>query len=332
VLRNPGILSAVDLLLDGGKDTVDVEFSFRVPVERHFRARLARVAATDVQPIAIVIALYDMTVLRRAEAMRSDFVANASHELRTPISVLLGGIQTLRGSARDDAEAQEKFLALMEEQAERMAHLVDDLLALSRIELNEHAVPAENVDLQQIAAQVIAALQFKAEARGITVQGEFARDLPDVIGDKGDLYRALQNLVDNALKYAEGESTITVSAALARDDQLAQLPRSNRYVALSVTDRGEGIAPEHLPRLTERFYRIDTARSRQLGGTGLGLAIVKHVTARHRGRLLIDSTIGEGSVFTMVLPTRSRPADARAASQPARADIVLPEAAPHSPE
>jgi two-component system phosphate regulon sensor histidine kinase PhoR len=328
VLRNPAILEAVDAVLEGEEAIVDVEFSFQVPVERHFSARIARISDTDQQPVAVVIALHDLTVLKRAEEMRSDFVANASHELRTPISVLLGCIQTLRGSARDDPEAQAEFIGLMEGQAERMARLVDDLLSLSRIEMNEHAVPTRPVSLRQIAAQVVNDLQIKAEAQGIRIETEFSADLPDVPGDKDDLYRALQNLVDNALKYAAEDSTVTISARPASEDQLSQLSRNARYVAVSVKDRGEGIAPQHLPRLTERFYRVDTARSRQLGGTGLGLAIVKHVVNRHRGVLLIYSVLGEGSTFTIVLPSLAESAAAKPVQlPPPRPDANAPESA-----
>jgi two-component system phosphate regulon sensor histidine kinase PhoR len=216
----------------------------------------------------------------------------------------------------------------MEGQAERMARLVDDLLSLSRIEMNEHAVPTRPVSLRQIAAQVVNDLQIKAEAQGIRIETEFSADLPDVPGDKDDLYRALQNLVDNALKYAAEDSTVTISARPASEDQLSQLSRNARYVAVSVKDRGEGIAPQHLPRLTERFYRVDTARSRQLGGTGLGLAIVKHVVNRHRGVLLIYSVLGEGSTFTIVLPSLAESAAAKPVQlPPPRPDANAPESA-----
>ena len=304
VLRNPAILSAVETVMEGEDEIADVEFSFQVPVERHFAARIGRISDEISKSVSIVIALHDVTAVKRIEQMRSDFVANASHELRTPISVLLGCLQTLRGTARNDPEAQVEFIGLMEGQAERMARLVDDLLSLSRIELNEHAAPSDRVNLKSLVDQAVAALNLKADAQGIKVAVNFAADIPEVPGDKDDLYRAIQNLLDNALKYGAEESTVTISARFAAEDQLAQLSRGIRYVALSVKDEGEGIAPDHVPRLTERFYRVDTARSRQLGGTGLGLAIVKHAVNRHRGALLIDSTVGEGSVFTVVLPTR----------------------------
>lgn len=306
VLRNPAVLDAVDSLLDGGVTTAEVEFDFQVPVVRYFSVRLARVAAAESQPIAVVIALHDVTEMKRADQMRSDFVANASHELRTPLSVLLGCIQTLRGSARNDPEAQEEFIGMMEGHAERMARLVDDLLSLSRIEMNEHAVPGDTIEIEEVVTRTIGALAPKAEALGMTLKTDFDETVQKVVqGDDQDLQMALQNLIDNALKYGAEGSAVTISIQLATDDQLSQLPRDMEYLAISIRDQGAGIAPEHLPRLTERFYRVDSARSRQLGGTGLGLAIVKHVVNRHRGHLHIKSVVDEGSVFTIVLPVRA---------------------------
>lgn len=310
VLRNPAVLDAVDAVLDGEDEIVDVEFDFQVPVARYFSVRIARVVPSDNHPVAVVIALNDVTEMKRADEMRSDFVANASHELRTPLSVLLGCLQTLRGTARDDPEAQAEFVGLMEGQAERMARLVDDLLSLSRIEMNEHAVPNDTVNMEQVVRRTVGALGVRADARGMVIETDFtAAPATNVKGDEDDLQMALQNLIDNALKYGAEDSTITISVQTPSDDQLAQLPRDIEYLALSVRDRGQGIAPEHLPRLTERFYRVDSARSRQLGGTGLGLAIVKHVINRHRGNLHVSSVVEEGSVFTIVLPSAADAAD-----------------------
>jgi two-component system phosphate regulon sensor histidine kinase PhoR len=311
VLRNPSVLDAVDSLLAGEAETAEIEFDFQVPVLRYFRVRMAGVPPMENQPIAVVIALHDVTEMKRADDMRSDFVANASHELRTPLSVLLGCLQTLSGSARDDPEAQAEFVGMMEGHAERMARLVDDLLSLSRIEMNEHAVPDDIVDMGQIVLRTIGALKPKADAQGIAIKSDFdnAQSM-EVQGDEEDLQMALQNLIDNALKYGGEASAVTVSARPATEDQLSQLPRDESYLAISVRDQGEGIAAEHLPRLTERFYRVDSARSRQLGGTGLGLAIVKHVVNRHRGHLHVSSVLGEGSVFTIVLPLAEEVPDA----------------------
>ncbi|NQU70194.1 MAG: PAS domain-containing protein, partial [Rhodospirillales bacterium] len=325
VLRNPAVLSALESVTGGDELIVDIEFLFRDPVERQFRARVARVTASDARPVAFVIALQDITAIKRAESMRSDFVTNASHELQTPISVLLGCVQTLQGPARDDPKAQVEFIDMMEGQATRMARLVDDLLSLSRIELYEHVAPLDNVDLRQIVKEVVSALDQKAQDRGIRVELDFADDLSNVPGDKDDIYRTLQNLLENALKYGAENSTVTVAIEFATEDQLAQLPREFRYVAVSVRDQGDGIAPEHLPRLTERFYRVDADRSRKLGGTGLGLAIVKQMVNRHRGVLLIESVMGEGSTFTIVLPARTEPSDMQISDSAANAGRKVPE-------
>ena len=232
--------------------------------------------------------------------MRADFVANAGHELKTPLSTLLGFIETLRGPARDDAAARERFLGIMHEQAGRMARLVDDLLSLSRIELNEHVAPTARVALGPILDSIAATLELRAAERGMRIELSLPDDLPDVQGERDELAQVFQNLLDNAVKYARRDSTVTVTAG-AGDRALPAM------VWVAVADHGEGIPNEHLPRLTERFYRIDNARSRELGGTGLGLAIVKHVLNRHRGRLEIASTLGQGSTFMIWL--RAAPAE-----------------------
>ena len=300
VLRNPALLEAVDRVAPGEEGT-EVEFALHAPVERNFSAHIARLPAPAPDGSLVVIALYDITAMKRAEEMRSDFIANASHELRTPVSVLLGCIQTLRGSARDDPEAQAEFFGLMQAQAERMSRLVDDLLSLSRIEMNEHTIPSDGVDIRHIVGQVGDSLAFNAGARGMTIATDFPEELPVIAGDKDELTQVFQNLIDNAVKYGAEDSTIRIGAHLSREAP-PSLPGEGEYMVITIEDRGEGIPSEHLPRLTERFYRVDTARSRELGGTGLGLAIVKHVVNRHRGALSIDSIPGEGSVFTVYLP------------------------------
>jgi two-component system, OmpR family, phosphate regulon sensor histidine kinase PhoR len=228
--------------------------------------------------------------------MRADFVANAGHELKTPLASLVGFIETLLGAARDDAAARERFLGIMRGEAGRMTRLVDDLLSLSRIELNEHVAPTSRVALTPLIEQVADALELRAADRGMRLSLAVPEDLPDVQGDEDELAQVFQNLIDNAIKYGKPQTEITIAARVAE-----QRPAANSLVRIAVTDRGDGIPSEHIPRLTERFYRVDTARSRELGGTGLGLAIVKHILKRHRGRLEISSTLGVGSTFTVVL-------------------------------
>lgn len=320
VLRNPSLIEAVDAVLAGGAGRL-VEFSLPVPVERVFSARIEplddQADAAMADGAAALIALHDLTRIKRADQMRADFVANASHELRTPLSTLLGFIETLRGPARDDAAARDRFLGIMHEQASRMSRLVADLLSLSRIELNEHSPPTDRVALSRTLAGVADALQFKAAEKGMTIAlAPDLADLPPVIGDADELAQVFQNLIDNAVKYGREGTAVRVtgqfipagSAAprIDRPGEQRTIPAPRRLpgdaVAIAVEDEGEGIAREHLSRLTERFYRIDTARSRDLGGTGLGLAIVKHIVNRHRGAIKIDSAVGKGSTFTVYLP------------------------------
>jgi len=292
-LRTPVVLAAVDALLAGGDtDRKTLGFALSGPPERDMLAHLRRLPRPAADGTQVLVVLHDTTALVRAERMRADFVANASHELKTPIAAIGGFVETLRGPARDDAKARERFLAIVAEQAERMRRLVDDLLTLSRIEQHEHDRPAGRVDLAATIANLRDVLQIKAAARGIAIA---VHDAPPaaVPGDPDELAIVFQNLLDNALNHAPEGSEIEVSFTAPKDGE----------VAVAVRDRGDGIEAHHLPRLTERFYRADPARSRVRGGTGLGLAIVKHVLTRHRGRLEIKSAPGQGSTFTAVLPT-----------------------------
>jgi two-component system phosphate regulon sensor histidine kinase PhoR len=300
LLRNPAVLAAADAVLQGEAARV-VDFTLSVPIERQLQARLARVERRSREDPAAVLSLHDITQLKRAEQMRADFIANASHELRTPLTTLIGFIETLRGPAREDAEARGRFLAIMHEQAARMIRLVEDLLSLSRIELNEHVMPQGRVALGPLLHHLADTLELRADQRGMRIQLDLAADLLEVLGDRDELAQVFQNLVDNAIKYGRTGSEITVAAATDFRPPSSGETAADQFVWVAVRDRGEGIAREHLPRLTERFYRVDTARSREMGGTGLGLAIVKHVLNRHRGFLNIESTPGSGSVFTVLL-------------------------------
>ncbi len=313
VLRDPEVLEAADTVLAGtaGRET---EFTLPVPVSRTFVARVERLGAGAADGTRAILALHDITTSRRIEQMRADFVANASHELRTPLSTLLGFIETLRGPARDDEEARERFLAIMFEQASRMARLVNDLLSLSRIELNEHSPPSDRIDLCRIVDTAVAAMLPLAQAKGMTLAAHCTPGIALVLGQADELAQLVQNLLDNAVKYGRDGTPVEIS--LTMPDQLPAAAAQfvpGACVALVVSDQGEGIAREHLPRLTERFYRVDTARSRKLGGTGLGLAIVKHIINRHRGMLAIDSVPGRGSTFTVYLPTTQAAGSLRAA-------------------
>jgi two-component system phosphate regulon sensor histidine kinase PhoR len=308
VLRHPALLAAVEAALaEGAPRTVEV--ALPVPVERQLAAHVEPIAKTLPDGSAAILVLHDVTALTRADRMRADFVANASHELRTPLSTLIGFLETLLGPAREDAAARERFLPIMLEQAQRMARLVADLLSLSRIELNEHTPPTGRVDLAAVLGGVADALEMKARGRGMAIRIEAERLAP-VIGDADELAQVFQNLIDNAIKYGAPGTEVRVVAGPAEAVSSRAPRRFAQGVAVAVIDRGEGIAREHLPRLTERFYRVDSARSRELGGTGLGLAIVKHIVSRHRGHLEIESAPGEGSRFTVYLRTAGEPAAA----------------------
>lgn len=312
-LRDPALIAALEEAIGGGGSR-DIEFTLQAPVERIFAARIARLpepgagdASADdasADDAGVLLALVDLTSVRRTERMRADFVANASHEMRTPLTTFVGFIETIQGSARDDAAARARFLAIMEQHAKRMTRLVDDLLSLSRIEMNEHTAPTAEVRLPALLAHVRNTLAWQAERRGVSIAVEAEEGLPPVVGDGDELTQVFLNLVDNAIKYGDADGAVVLRAR-----RLAQAPDAagwraagNGAVAVSVEDHGAGIPRAHLPRLTERFYRVDKARSRELGGTGLGLAIVKHIVNRHRGALAIDSVPGAGTTVTVCLP------------------------------
>jgi two-component system phosphate regulon sensor histidine kinase PhoR len=297
-LRNPVVLAAADAVIGGERARI-VDFAISVPVERVMRARIARIAEASFGGAAAILTLHDITALKVAEQMRADFVANAGHELKTPLATLVGFIETLQGAARDDAAARDRFLGIMRGEAGRMSRLVDDLLSLSRIELNEHVAPTSQVELALVVEQVAEVLELRASERGIRLELTLPDNLPDVLGDEDELAQVFQNLIDNAIKYGRPHTVVTVAA----DCPAGASGLAASFVRVAVSDQGEGIPSEHLPRLTERFYRVDNARSRQLGGTGLGLAIVKHILNRHRGRLEISSTLGAGSTFAVWLQT-----------------------------
>lgn len=297
--RQPELLTTVEEAIAEGKSR-SMRLELPVPVERAYLVQIEPVsqdahgdfteADAGGAPAALIMML-DITLVLRTEQLRADFVANVSHELRTPLTSLIGFIETLRGPARDDMEAQGRFLGIMQEQADRMYRLIADLLSLSRIEMEEHSAPRGRIDLPLIAQKVSDGLSFKARDRGMKVVIEAPANLPPVAGDEDQLTQVLQNLIDNALKYGEPNTDVHVRAVVAGE-----------MVEMSVRDHGQGIPREHLPRLTERFYRVDAARSRELGGTGLGLAIVKHIVNRHRGKMTITSKQAEGSTFTISVP------------------------------
>ena len=327
-LRHPEVLEAVDESLFGGM-TGTAAWESGGAQDRVWRAWSTPLPGGGEHEPRALLVIHEETDARRAERTRADFMANASHELRTPLASLAGFIETLRGHAKNDEAAREQFLRIMAGQAERMARLVDDLLSLSRIELNEHIPPAGVVDLGMAVVDVCDALAPLAQEKRVKIETRLAdRSRATISGDRDQIVQVVQNLVDNAVKYShEGGGVIVElvsdltedAAALARTPGSARLslltpdrPLDQRYVAVRVTDSGPGIAREHLPRLTERFYRVEGQKSGERPGTGLGLAIVKHVANRHRGGFAVESTPGQGSTFVVYFPML----EAKAAVEP----------------
>lgn len=298
--RNPQILSAVDQALAG--QTVDgLEINFNYPIAQSFELSLSEMIGWNGSPPdrkQVLMLFHDITPLRVAEKFRTDFVANVSHELRSPLVSLIGFIETLRTTAKGDEEAQEHFLSIMDTEAARMKSLIDDLLSLSKVEANEHVRPNDPVQIRNVIQMVLEPLRNKAELRGIELRGDFEEDLPEVAGSAEELIQVFNNLVDNAIKYGKASEPVTVS--VTRIERIPTLGVPG--IKISVHNQGDAIQPEHLPRLTERFYRIDKGRSRSVGGTGLGLAIVKHMVNRHRGRLTVESSAENGTIFSVFLP------------------------------
>jgi two-component system, OmpR family, phosphate regulon sensor histidine kinase PhoR len=297
-LRSPEIIAALREAI-ATTETRRATYLDHVPVDRWMELIITPVPVPTLfggTDKCMLMTFHDQTPLRRVEEMRADFVANASHELRTPLAALSGFIDTLQGPARDDPSARERFLAIMQVQANRMARLIDDLLSLSRIELNAHLRPDKQVDLVAILRQVADTLQTLARDRDVEVKLAAPAGSLLVLGDRDELIRVFENLVENALKYAASGKRVDIVLSIGEGADGKQEARA------AVRDHGPGIAPEHLPRLTERFYRVDVADSRAQGGTGLGLALVKHILNRHGGRLTIESVSGQGATFTAHLP------------------------------
>lgn len=291
-LRAPTVLNAIDRARRSGEAQI-VELHQTVPTETWHRVTVAPLISGDGDGL-LIITMESLTDEKRLEALRTDFVANASHELRTPLTSLMGFIDTLMGPAAADPAAQRRFLEIMQAQAVRMSKLIDDLLSLSRIEMRQHVHPTGSVDLTLLLQEVREGLQTQAAEAGASIELDLPAGPVTVTGDRDELYEVFENLIDNALKYG-GAGRVEVALAPARN-------RPGFEHVVSVTDHGEGIPAEHVPRLTERFYRVDAESSRRKKGTGLGLAIVKHTLTRHRGFMTLRSRLGEGTRVEVFLP------------------------------
>lgn len=304
VIRSPRVHEAIDQVLETG-DGVMIDYEHRVPIDRRFELHIVSLGASpqakrDKEAPTTLLLLRDLTRQEQVERMRADFVANASHELRTPLASVLGFIETLQGAARNDEKARAEFLELMRSQAARMARLIDDLLSLNSIELNAHVRPNDDVDVVLVVAHVAEILKPLAAESGVALAVDTPPVPLTVKGDRDELIQVFQNLVENAIKYGQSGGRVDITFSSAGDT-----------VGVEVRDYGPGIASEHVPRITERFYRVDVKQSRQKGGTGLGLAIVKHILNRHRAGLTVKSIPGQGACFNVVLPLSTPAVDAR---------------------
>ena len=302
MLRQPALLDAIEATLsdaaprtarylsnDGAQDT-----TFRVS------CRAAQGLGPGAGAGAVILSFEDITHMEQAGQMRRDFVANVSHELRTPLTALMGFIETLRGPAREDKAAAARFLDIMQDEAERMNRLVGDLMSLNRVEGDERVRPTETIALHDVLISTQHSLRPLADEAGVTIEAEFPDHPVNMNGDADQLKQVFTNLIENAIKYGGTGGRVTLRLTLSARDPALRAPGAR----VQVIDYGPGIDPVHLPRLTERFYRADDHRSRAMGGTGLGLAIVKHIINRHRGRLRVESVLGAGATFTVILPVQ----------------------------
>lgn len=297
VVRHPDCLNCIADVL-GGKPESRAIFSQSNPVPAVYQISVVGLAQGLRGGPRAVVSIDDISHVHEAEQMRRDFVANVSHELRSPLTALTGFIETLKSSAAEDLDARQHFLDVMDREARRMNRLIDDLLSLSKVEFNERIRPTGHCDLRAILERVVTTLEGQAEEEGARVALQVPDRVGSVPGDEDQLTQVFQNLIENGIKYGGDGADVTVTVELL--ERAAGLRGPS--VSITVSDTGPGIDSIHIPRLTERFYRVDAGRSRDHGGTGLGLAIVKHIVSRHRGRLQISSEIGVGSKFTVKLP------------------------------
>lgn len=295
-LRHPAALDAASAALSAGK-AMSTQIVLQSSVARHYELHAMPVEQIEGAQVRAVMVLLDVTASHQVEQMRADFVANVSHELRSPLAALTGFVETLKGPAKNDEVARQRFLDIMEVEARRMARLIDDLLSLSRVEANEHVRPKGQIKIGELLASACATLEHRAAKREVEIELSCPDHLPAIAGDQDQLAEVFHNLLDNALKY--GPPGKPVKITVQKVDRIPEI--GGKGVRICVQNQGEPIAAEHIPRLTERFYRADKARSRDMGGTGLGLAIVKHIINRHRGRLMIESSAETGTIFSVFL-------------------------------
>lgn len=300
VLPIPELLNAIQNV----KQVREVEFHITErEIKRDYYAKVTKFPANSPSSTDMIVTLHDLTELKQIRKMRADFVANASHEMKTPLASIIGLIETMQTSARNDPEAQIEFLKIMGEQATRMKTLIEDLLSLSKIEADT-SPPDQETDVTKIIQEAKKHVEWAAKQKNVNIIINFKDEIPKILGDENQISQVLINLIGNSIKYGNADSDIIVDTKITRKLPLEISEKYDKAIQIDIIDKSDGIAEEHIPRLTERFYRVDTARTRKLGGTGLGLAIVKHSLNRHGGLLKIISRKGIGSTFSVFLPIR----------------------------
>jgi len=296
---------AASMSVAGGNGMVSAEFQIQSPAPHHLSANAAPVRTNTGAEAAWVLVFHDITQLKSYETVRADFIANLTHEIRTPLSALCGYAETLVAGV-EDPDTQRRFLGIIERQSRRLARLIDDLITLSDLERGLSPLRLERLEVRRVADEAVELMREHAERLGVTLETRYADGVVDVEGDRDRLNQVMINLLDNAIKYTPRDGRVTVEVRAARQgDPLGR--EAHQGVELAVADSGEGIPAADIPRLTERFYRVDRARSRELGGTGLGLAIVKHIVQLHHGQLRIESRLREGTTVSVWLPAASPP-------------------------
>ena len=299
ILRQPALLDAIEATLSDSTTRTTRYLSNDGAQDTTFQVSCRAVPGVGING-AVLLAFEDISHMEQASQMRRDFVANVSHELRTPLTALMGFIETLRGPARDDAAAAARFLGIMQDEAERMNRLVGDLMSLNRVEGDERVRPTQSVVRSDVLDSTLRTLRPLAEEAGVIFDVDMPETPVRMIADSDQLKQVFTNLIENAVKYGGLGGRVTVRMTTSAREPALRAPGAR----IQIIDYGPGIDPVHLPRLTERFYRADDHRSRALGGTGLGLAIVKHIINRHRGRLRVESELGQGATFTVILPVQ----------------------------
>jgi two-component system phosphate regulon sensor histidine kinase PhoR len=303
-------LDAVKSVLSGTIET-SLETNFRINnVTQEYLVIVKKFPVRSVAGISIIIIMHDITETKLRKQMMKDFVANASHEIRTPLTSVMGFIENLialeeeNGDKAANKKTRTKFLEIISDQTERMSKLVNDLLSLSKVEMNESTAPTEIVSPSDVIKDVVKRLKHSAEEKEMKIVFKDMKNIPDIVGDYSELTQVFTNLISNAIKYGYPKTDIEITANVVTEFSNSEyLPKGcEKLLLISVKDEGEGISEENLPRITERFYRVDKVRSRKVGGTGLGLSIAKHIIYRHRGDIVIESKLGKGSTFTVRLP------------------------------